>query len=279
MKRIVVGIEGSPGSSEALRWASSIASHGAEVIAMTSFTPAETELPPEQVSELVEEQRRRLEQWRDTEGLDDLTLRTEVTNTDPRPDLLELAQREDADLIVVGRTGRSAARPGVWHLGSVAEWLAHHADRPIAIIGGSVTATPASVIVGIDGSEGSRAAQRWVADLGLHSDIRATAASVGIPHLGWESSLDEDGWRRNTMNRIREDWASDLMKSRVEMTPLAVRGTKAADLLLQAAKEEDSDLIVVGMRGLGGFTGLRVGGVALKVLHRTDRPIVLVPPM
>lgn len=40
MKRIVVGVEGSPGGQNALRWAGSLASvHDAELVVMTGFVP------------------------------------------------------------------------------------------------------------------------------------------------------------------------------------------------------------------------------------------------
>jgi nucleotide-binding universal stress UspA family protein len=55
-------------------------------------------------------------------------------------------------------------------------------------------------------------------------------------------------------------------------------GTNAADALLEAARQQRSDLVVVGARGLGGVTGLRIGGVALRTLHEADRSVVLVPP-
>ncbi|MFN3215793.1 MAG: universal stress protein [Acidimicrobiales bacterium] len=74
------------------------------------------------------------------------------------------------------------------------------------------------------------------------------------------------------------DHAAELASAGIDFHALALRGSNVADALLQAAADERADLVVVGTRGLGGFTGLRIGGVALKVLHRTDRPVVLVPP-
>ncbi len=44
--------------------------------------------------------------------------------------------------------------------------------------------------------------------------------------------------------------------------------------LLAAA--EEADLLVLGSRGLGGVTGFIVGSVALAVVARTERPVVLV---
>ena len=43
------------------------------------------------------------------------------------------------------------------------------------------------------------------------------------------------------------------------------------------AETMNAGLLVVGARGLGGLSALRIGGVALKTLHRTDRPVVVIP--
>ena len=110
------------------------------------------------------------------------------------------------------------------------------------------------------------------------ADIRVVVASVHQPYVEWTPSTSPKNWRRDLENQIRVDFASDLSSAGVKFSALALRGSNAADALLKAAMDERTDIVVVGTRGLGGFTGLRVGGVALKTLHRSDRPVVLIPP-
>ena len=277
MKRIVAGTDGSPGASQALRWAARMAAgQGAEVVVMTGHHPADIGLPPEQMELLQEAQARRLEEWSEAAELGDTSVRAVVVPGDPRPGILQLSEETDADLVVVGRSGTSAG-PGPLHLGSLAEWLAHHADRPLAVVGGRVHLGVRSLLVGVDGSPGSRAALGWVADLASSTDVRVIAATVEQALIEWTPATSPKNWRRDSEEQVRSELAADLTAAGVEFEVLALSGINAADALLQAAREERADLVVVGMRGLGGFTGLRIGGVALKVLHRADRPVVLAP--
>jgi nucleotide-binding universal stress UspA family protein len=279
MKHILVGADGSPGAANALRWASQLASrHGVEVIVMTGFQPVDSELRPGRLETLVARQEQELASWCEAARLDDVPIRTIVEHGDPREVLLAVAEREHADLIVIGRVGRSKG-PGLFRIGSMAEWLAHHVDRPVAIVSDDVSPAIRNVLVGVDGSDGSRAAVAWVRELAANfSDMRVVAASVEQPLLEWSPGDFPEDRRRNLEHRIRNDYAVDLAATDVELDAVALIGLDAADALLQAAREQRCDLVVVGARGLGGVTGLRIGGVALRTLHQTERPIVLVPP-
>lgn len=278
MKRIVVGTDGSAGATNAMRWAARLAArHGAEVVVMTGLVPTDAELPPRRLLALLAEREAELAVWSEAARLGDVAVRTVVERGDPRPGILAVADREQADLIVVGRVGRSAG-PGLFHFGSVAEWLAHHSDLPVAVVGGAVNLVTRSVLVGVDGSDGSLAAVRWVREMCGDADVRVVAASVE-PHLelDWTPADNQDDWRHVLVAKIRNRYATELADAGVELEALALAGLNVADLLLEGARDERVDLVVVGTRGLGGFSGLRIGGVALKVLHRADRPVVFVP--
>ncbi len=277
MKKIVVGADGSGGSANAMRWAAHLAAlHQAEIVVMTGFVPTESELPPQRVEALSTEQQQQLETWIGAAELGDVRVRTVVERGDPRQGIRRVADREQADLVVVGRIGRSAG-PGLLHFGSVAEWLAHNSPVPVAVVGGAVSLPVRSVLVGADGSSGSRAALRWVRELAAVADVRIVVASVDQLYFEGTQPTIPENWRQAFEEQIREDLASDLTTSGVAFEAIALQGANAADALLQTAKDERTDVVVVGARGLGGFTGLRIGGVALKTVHRSDRPVVLIP--
>ncbi len=278
MKHVLVGTDRSEGAANATRWAARLASRqGAEVIVVTGFQPIDSEMRPGRLETLLAREEQELAAWIEALQLGDVPVRAVVEHGDPRPGILAVAERVHADLIVIGRVGRSAG-PGLLHVGSMAEWLAHHVDRPVAIVGDVARPAIRNVLVGVDGSDGSSAAVAWVRELGMNSRLRVLAASVEQPLAEWTPDDHPNSWRSGLERRIRDEYAVDLVGPSLDVEVVALRGLNVADALLHAAKQQRSDFVVVGARGLGGVTGLRVGGVALRTLHQADRPVVLVPP-
>ncbi len=194
---------------------------------------------------------------------------------DPRTALLASADERNADLIVVGARG-TGSHPHALHLGSVTHHLAHHTDRPLAAIPASAgSLRPTRIVVGVDGSAASARAVEWCADVapGLHADVFAVHAE--LPVAEWVSHTDPTSWYQLALKDCA-DWVAPLRDADVPTQTLVVEH-QPVTALTQTALRERAGLIVVGTRGRGGFTGLRLGSTALKVVHHTGRPVVLVP--
>jgi nucleotide-binding universal stress UspA family protein len=54
-------------------------------------------------------------------------------------------------------------------------------------------------------------------------------------------------------------------------------GRRTAAELIAAAKERNAALLVVGTASTSERTGVRLGGVALQLVHHADISLVLVP--
>ena len=116
----------------------------------------------------------------------------------------------------------------------------------------------------------------WVAEVAPALKASVVAVQVEEPYFEWTPVSSPDNWRRDVERNIK-DWTSQLAESGVSVLALAQRDLHPADGLIGVATARHADLLVIGTRGVGGFTGLRAGGVALKVLHRASLPLVLVP--
>jgi nucleotide-binding universal stress UspA family protein len=277
MKRIAVGVDGSPAGAAALRWAAMVAeATGADLVALGAIGHQTSESPSDNRDELMAEQAAAMnERWLPEAGLEADAVTTVVETGDPREVLPNAAIEAGADLLVLGRSG-AGGPPGFLHLGSVVEHLAHHAPLPLAVVPADWVGPTLRVVAGVDGSDASLAALRWAGETAGGLGAKLLAVQVAEPYLEWTPADSPDNWRRG-VERDLEGWTAELTASGLEVEPIAARDLRPADGLVGVAAARYADLMVIGTRGVGGFGGLRIGGVAMKVLHRCGVPLVLVP--
>jgi nucleotide-binding universal stress UspA family protein len=277
MQNIVVGVDGSAVGRDALRWAVGVAvKSDAQIHAVNCFHDPYSEVTPENHDRLLAERESELAgRWTAIAHDAGVTLTTEVRPGDPRDVFARVTAADDVDLLVLGRTGAGGG-PGFLHVGSVVEHVAHHLSVPLAVISPGASETIDRVVVGVDGSDASFAAVEWTADFAASVDASVIAVNVAEPFLEWTPADSPDNWRRDAERRINE-WTAPLTDAGVTARAVAHRDLYPADGLLGVSATRHGDLLVVGTRGVGGFSGLRTGGVAIKILHRANLPLVLVP--
>ncbi len=274
--RIVVGIDGSVGGQAALRWAIGfVGAVGGELVIASAWQPTFAEVSIQEFETLRREAADRVDEWAASARAARVSVRTLPLDGDPREQLLLAADEEEADLVVVGARG-TAGHTHALHLGSVTHHLVHFTRRPLAAIPAATrSAWPAPVVVGVDGSEGSLGAVAWSARTAprVATEVVAVHAeepgAPWAPHSGPRSSHDLA--REHT-----EQWAAPLRDAGLAVR-VSVTDGDPVDALIEAAITEQAGLLVVGSRGLGGITGLRLGSTALKVLHQGQLPVVMVP--
>jgi nucleotide-binding universal stress UspA family protein len=142
-----------------------------------------------------------------------------------------------------------------------------------------------AVVVGVDGSVGSRAALQWaigearLREVPLRAIHAWTYAQPLIPSLiGYpysaeyvDSTNDE---RQQTAERLLEHMTATLAETHeIEIQRVTAEGP-AARVLIDAVGEDD--LLVVGSRGHGGFSSLLLGSVSQQCAHHTPCPVVIV---
>jgi nucleotide-binding universal stress UspA family protein len=132
-------------------------------------------------------------------------------------------------------------------------------------------------MIGVDGSDESQGAVEWCAETAAATGATVIAVNVQAPLTERNRAGTPDDWLHYVAQQDVTTWAAPIEEAGVPVTPVAVRNVRPADGLLSAAAEHEADLLVVGTRGLGGFSGLRIGGTALRLLHRAEIPLVAVP--
>jgi nucleotide-binding universal stress UspA family protein len=272
-----VGTDGSAVGQVAVRWAAQLAgATGATLVVVTAWQPPFAEIDPTTAAERLDEAQRILEeQWCAPARELGVDLRPVVNEGDPRQVILACAAEEDADLVVVGARGASHHKHPL-HFGSVTHHLIHHTDRPLATIPPHVsTAAPTRLVVGLDGSEGSTRAIAWCVDYARDRAVEVVAVHSELPLAEWVPHSDPRSWFRAAQDELHT-WAAPLREAGVTTRELVVEHEPATGLA-ETAIREGADLLVVGARGRGGFTGLRLGSTSLKVLHQSDLPVVLAP--
>ena len=277
MQRILAATDGSSDGQAALRWAVDLArAASAEVIVATAWQPGQSEVSPADYDDLREQALRRL----DDEGCGEVRdagvpYRCFVLGGDPRDVILAGADDLGADLVVVGTRGMGR-RHHALHLGSVAHHLAHHATRPLAMIPASARTTwPTTVLVGVDGSEPSTHALAWAAEFAPIVQSHLVAAYAEVPPAEPVPHDDPTSWYQRTPRDL-EGWVAPYATAENTIRTVVVDHAPGPGLT-EAATRERAGLIVVGARGAGPVTGVRLGSTALKVLHQSQLPVVLVP--
>jgi nucleotide-binding universal stress UspA family protein len=137
------------------------------------------------------------------------------------------------------------------------------------------------IVVGIDGSESSKAALAWA--IGQAELTNATVEAV----MSWEYPISFAGVGYAPIGSVMDtDFASNAERilgaaiseavdpaSKVKVSATAREGN-AARILLEAS--HGADLLVVGSRGHGGFTEALLGSVSQHCVHHAQCPVVIV---
>ena len=136
------------------------------------------------------------------------------------------------------------------------------------------------VLVGVDGSRGSRKALTWAAaeaaDHGaelivLQAWERSLLPPVGSGSVPTSDAPDESAGAAEELVKIIKEELGD--QPPVVAQPRVKHG-RPAEVLIEESK--GADLLVVGTRGRGGFAGLLLGSVSQHVAAYAQCPVVVV---
>ncbi|WP_242605680.1 universal stress protein [Frankia sp. Cppng1_Ct_nod] len=294
---IVVGIDASADAELALRWALTDAGlTGTRIRAVLAWGPGGRPRVVDDISPSIgvdDLERAALQVLHDavrrTPACDLAVDVVERTVYDAPSDAL-VEESRDALMLVVG--ARGLARMRRMFVGSVSARCAQEAPVPVVIVRGPAPPQPdrRPILVGVDGSVRSLAALRWAAvaarlrrvplrvvhcwDAARYGQAEQYRHAELSPHAGCLPMIDEavlEKAARITLDTaLEEGLASD---SDVAVDAALVAGSAAHGLIVAA---RSAQLLVVGARGHGGFSGLLLGSVSHQVVTHAPCPVAVI---
>jgi nucleotide-binding universal stress UspA family protein len=278
----VVGVDASKDADAALQWTRRIAGPDTRIVAVHAWdvptmvgVDDRSMIPFDQFASMAEQGLADL-----VERQDDPRLVGVAREGHPGRAIVAEAGQQDADAIVVGHQGSGRASVV---LGSTANHVIHHTERPVVVVRGEPRETVELVVVGVDdndldeGENESVRALRWA--YGLDG-----ARIVQVVHSWFVPSFvagrfSSPGADFEQLDREAVELAQRVVDAAgdppdgLDVRVAALNGTPEF-ALIEASR--DADLVVVGSRGRGGFAGLVLGSTSLDLASHARCPVVIV---
>ena len=296
---ILVPLDGSKRSEAILRHVEDLAGHySAAVIFLRVVGPVPPNVGPEGAYSLLPED---LERWTKQAESYLTALQKEffekgieaqmrVIQGSAAETITEVAESEGVDLIAMTSHGW-AGLSRVFY-GSVAAGVLHRVDRPLLLIRAQEEAKTqdydkevdmySTILVPLDGSKRAEAILRHVEDLARRYGATVIFLCVVEPvplRVGLEGAYTV--LREESERRIKqaESYLATLQEGfcgkGIEAQARVAHGS-AVEAITKTAEREGVDLIAMASHGRTGLSQVFYGNVAAGVLHRIDRPLLLI---
>jgi nucleotide-binding universal stress UspA family protein len=280
MTRIVVGVDGSAGSANALQWAVREAElRGATVVAVLAWGYLDQKHGGDEVA--FDPAYGQGEAEAALAAALEATLSPAQVSAVEHIVVTDLAHRAvldaatGADLVVVGARGLGGFAGLL--LGSVSQKVLTEATCPVAVVrDGGVPDGP--VAVGVDGSQPSASALSWALDEARAREVDLRAVHAWTPPFvggypfgaaAFDPAIIEAGARQ-----LLEASVAERDTTGVAVHPILACTSGASALIDEGA---GASLVVVGSRGRSGIARLLLGSVSHQVVQHAPGPVVVVP--
>ena len=277
--RILVGIDGSDASNEAVTLAARLACEQRSQLifchsvnwapVLSGMVSSGTMLGAAPIiDDLKQAGEELLDRARDTATRVGVEAETRMVENEPAQRILELATDEKCSLIVMGTHGRQGLQRLV--LGSTTEAVLRESTIPVLTVHAGMRHAETSqrcfesIVVGIDESEPSDAAIQIVLELPANERRRVLFCSAA----------DSNDAREHAQRVLGK--AIGLARARdISVSGLVISGTPHEALLI-VAQQEGADIIVLGSHGRRGFQRLFLGSVAESIVRTAPLPVLVV---
>ena len=270
---ILAGYDGSPGSQQALRWATQAARQRSAVLTVChAWTAGYAGPPAEAEREALARQCAERVLARGLQSARSVTepgsVRPVLAEGPPARALCELSG--SAAMVVLGARGAGGLPP--LPLGSVSLEVAAYARSPVIVVRGHWRQAgrylPGPVVAGTDGSAASGAVLAFAGE----------EAALRVAPLMAVCALADAPGELGAARRIEEEFEDSVIRWEKDHPEVAVQRQvtlmSARAALLAAAQH--AQLLVVGTRGRGGLHDMMLGSVSQAMLCHAPCPVGVV---
>ncbi len=265
-----------------------VEAHGGEVILFHAVSPVIYIPYPESLSvdvidvkilqEIEESKRREAEEKLKalSEFLKPFRSRRIVDVGDPRDLILEVEERENPDLVVIGSHKKGLVEKIL--IGSTAEKVVKHSVKPVLVIKGKEPTFTGKVLIAYDFSKTAEKtidySLEFLKPFKVKVEVLHIEEPIDLPlveRIGeaiYEKYKEE---KRKYMERIKERF----QKAGFEISVKVVGGKDPAEEIVRHVHAEDVELLIMGSRGLSGLKRIILGSTSTEVFRKVEIPILI----
>jgi nucleotide-binding universal stress UspA family protein len=205
------------------------------------------------------------------------SIETSVVVGDPVKTILETAKRYNPDLLVLG--SRDLGYVQEWLVGSVSYHVASQASCPVLVIKRPIKKLR-KVLLGYDGSDDADRAADFLAREVFREPVEVTIATVWPKPPALPPAIKADAkffleTVKAAAAELGEKVRQHLPATRYKTSTEVVEG-EPGKVLVRLATERESDLVIVGSRGLSRVKRVFLGSVSHTILHKAPCAVLVV---
>lgn len=282
MRKVLVGVDGTPGARDAIALARALADDGCDMILVGAYTEPALSFPPvlRRDAQLGREVERMLLEERAQRAP---RARTHVrADVSPGRALCHEVEHERPDLLVLGSSRR--LRDGSAGAGRTGRQVLHGAGCAVALAARGLHERPLElrrIVVGVDSSDESQAALELASSIASRTGARLTAVSVvddRLPATVAPAGLAVELVQWDELVEAQRTGTERLIGRIAERHPGIETELRVGDPATElAAVADDADLLVLGSRRWGAMARLVVGSTGEELSREAPCSLLLVP--
>ena len=180
-------------------------------------------------------------------------------------EIVDLADRIKADMIVMGRRGRRGLARMM--LGHATAQVIGQAHCNVLVVPRAAKVEGRHIVLATDGSRFAEAAAVTAANLGTFCKTLVTVASV--------TARDDSPERRAEVEQVVQRVVEHMQSEGLAAEGTVLEG-HPAEVIANLAREKNADLIVSGSHGRTGLERILLGSTSERILNETPCAVLVV---